>query len=55
MDQAISFLAKEGKAQHIEFDPLRGVDVTLPQGYVNDPYIYLSTSIFPSDPLLQRE
>lgn len=32
MDQAISFLAKAGMAQHIEFNPIRAHDVSLPGG-----------------------
>ncbi|XP_044766434.1 N-acetylgalactosamine kinase-like [Coccinella septempunctata] len=34
MDQAIAFLATEGYAKHIEFDPLRCVDVQLPKNAV---------------------
>ena len=34
MDQAISCLAEVGKAQHIEFDPLRAHPVTIPAGGV---------------------
>jgi galactokinase len=30
MDQAVSFLGEKGKAQLIEFDPLRNFGVTLP-------------------------
>ncbi|XP_050301050.1 N-acetylgalactosamine kinase isoform X2 [Anthonomus grandis grandis] len=34
MDQAIAFLAKEGCAKLIEFEPLRSTEVKLPQGAV---------------------
>ncbi|CAH3144648.1 unnamed protein product [Porites evermanni] len=34
MDQSISFLAEPGTAKHIEFDPIRAYDVTLPDGIV---------------------
>ena len=34
MDQACSFLAGFGTAKHIEFDPLRYTDITIPDGVV---------------------
>ncbi|XP_014677082.1 PREDICTED: N-acetylgalactosamine kinase-like [Priapulus caudatus] len=34
MDQSISFMAKQGMAKFIEFNPIRGVDVKLPEGAV---------------------
>ena len=34
MDQAISCLAEVGKAQHIQFDPLRAHPVSIPDGGV---------------------
>ena len=34
MDQAISCLAEVGKAQHIQFDPLRAHPVSIPAGGV---------------------
>ncbi|XP_063970622.1 N-acetylgalactosamine kinase-like [Lytechinus pictus] len=34
MDQSICFLAKAGTAKHIEFNPIRAHDVSLPEGVV---------------------
>jgi N-acetylgalactosamine kinase len=45
MDQAISFLAQQGVAKHILFDPLRCRDVILPAGYS---WVLINSKVFHS-------